>query len=50
MKETKLLLQFINDPSAKESDIEQVDFRLFSYKGRYYRVDDLHYIQYGDPW
>ncbi len=50
MKETKLLLQFINDASAKESDIEQIDFRLFSYKGRYYHVDDLHYVQYGDPW
>ena len=50
MKETNLLLKFINDPSAKESDIEQVDSRLFSYKGRYYSVEDLHYTQYGDPW
>ena len=50
MKEPSLLLKFINDPSAKESGIEQVDSRLFSYKGRYYNVDDLHYVQYGYPW
>lgn len=50
MEETKLLLQFINDPSANESDIEQVDSRLFSCKGRYYSVDDLHYTKYGDSW
>ena len=50
MKEASLLLKFINDPSVKESDIEQIDFRLFSYNGRYYKVDDLHYAQYGDSW
>lgn len=50
MKESSLLLKFINDPSAKESDIEQVDSRLYSYKGRYYNVDDLHHVKYGNPW
>ena len=50
MNKKKLLLRFIDDPKAKESDIEEVNYRLFKYNGRYYHVEDLHYVIYGDPW
>ena len=50
MDEKTLLLDFIGDPTLTKEDITKEDWRLFRCRGRYYHVEDLRYVQYGDPW